>query len=461
MQASTLVEGNKIHFISLGCSRNLVDSEVMLGILLQSGYEVTEDFKTADYLIVNTCGFLAASRQESLDTIGEVFKEKKTSAKVIVAGCMVQKHSSEIKDKFPTIHSLVGTGAIEKILEAVQTPSQGEYIASAKSYLQMGEIPRKTSTPKHYAYLKIAEGCAKRCSFCIIPNIKGALQSKPIPQVVKEFKSLLDQGVKEIIFIAQDLGDYGKDRKEIGGLENLMEAVLEEKRDFWLRLLYLYPDEITDRMIDIMQNDKRVCRYLDMPIQHINNRILKTMRRKTTGDDIKATIRKLREKMPDIVIRTSLMVGFPGETEEEFEELVDFIQKYPLDNVGIFTYSKEEESHSATLEGHLPDDVKQRRFEKLAAVQKKTVAKLNKKYIGKKFTAFVEGFHPESEFLMTGRFYGQCPDIDGQIVINDGRKVDGFGKLYEVEITDIFEYDLIGRVIRPIKPAPAKLAMYG
>ncbi len=462
------IEGNKIHFTSLGCSRNLVDSEVMLGILLKSGYEATPHLEEADYLIVNTCGFLASSRQESCDTIGELFEVKKPSAKVIVAGCMVQKHKDQIKAQYQDIHYFLGSGDVEKVLEAIQAPVPGEAVTSARSYLEWGEVPRQLSTPKHFAYLKIAEGCAKQCAFCIIPKIKGPLRSKPVDQVVKEFNALLDQGVHEIILIAQDLGDYGKERKEVQGLENLVRELLKSPRDFWIRFLYLYPDEITDELIEIMAQDGRICPYLDMPLQHINDGMLKAMRRKTNREQIISIITKLRERLPSVVIRTSLMVGFPGETEAQFEELVDFIRDYPLDNIGIFKYSREEESSSAKMEGHIDEDVKQARYEKLAKAQMKLVKKRNKAYIGKRLKVVVEGYHPESDFLMRGRFYGQCPEIDGQVIINDGRNVTAFGVFYEVEITDIADYDLIGRVIAPIateekpaapKPPKLKLAM--
>lgn len=451
-----MFSGNKIHFVSLGCPRNLVDSEVMLGILLKAGYEATDQVAEADYLVVNTCGFLAASRQESSDTIGDLLKEKKQSAKLVATGCMVQKHSGELKEKFPDIHYFLGSGDVEKILEAIQSPEPGASITSAKSYLQWGEVPRQLSTPKNYAYLKIAEGCLKACSFCIIPKIKGPLRSKPEDQVVKEFQMLLSQGVHEVILIAQDLGDYAKEKKVKGGLEALLKKMLETPKDFWLRFLYLYPDEISDELIELMQKDARICAYLDMPIQHINNEILKRMRRKTSREEIIATLCKLREKIPHVVIRTSLMVGFPGETEEQFEELLDFIQEYPLDNVGIFKYSREEESHSAGLPDHVSEEVKEKRFQRLVKAQMKVIRKRNKRYVGQRLSVMVEGFHPESEYLMRGRFFGQCPEIDGQVIINDGRLVTGFGQLYEVEITDVADYDLIGRVVAPAKKAVNK-----
>jgi ribosomal protein S12 methylthiotransferase len=448
--------GNKIHFVSLGCARNLVDTEVMLGILLTSGYEVTEQIEKADYLVVNTCAFLASARKESSDAIESLFDSKKKGAKVIIAGCMVQKHKEELKAQFPDIHYFLGSGDMEKILEAVQSDVKGEAVTSARSYLEWGEIPRQLSTPKNYAYLKIAEGCAKQCAFCIIPKIKGPLRSKPQEQVLKEFDALLAQGVHEVILIAQDLGDYGKERKEKSGLENLVREMLKRKGDFWLRFLYLYPDEITEELLLLMASDSRICAYLDMPIQHINAAMLKAMRRKTSREQITTTIETLRTKIPGAVIRTSLMVGFPGETDEQFEEMVKFVQEHPLDNIGIFKYSKEEESPSAKMSGHLSDQIKQVRFEKLAAAQMKVVRKRNRTYIGKKLKVIIEGYHPDSPYLMRGRFYGQCPEIDGQVIINDGRKVDAFGKFYEVEITDVADYDLIGRVLAPasVKKTP-------
>ncbi len=441
--------GNKIHFISLGCPRNLVDSEVMLGILLKAGYEVSQELENADYLIINTCGFLEASRDESKSTIEEVLANKKPTAKLVVTGCMVQTHKDELKNNFPNIDYLLGSGDVEGILKAVQSETQGELITQARSYIEMGEVPRQISTPKHYAYLKIAEGCRKKCAYCIIPTIKGPLKSKPKKQILKEFHALLNQGVQEIILIAQDLGDYGKDfgNRDSKALIELIKEMLNVKQDFWLRLLYLYPDEITDELIDLINSDKRVCKYLDMPIQHINNDILKSMRRMTSKEDILRIISTLREKIPDVVIRTSLIVGFPGETKEQFQELVNFIQNTPLDNIGIFKYSNEKGSPAEKMERQIPEEVKSKRYRHLMKIQQKVLSARLKKMIGKKVEAVVEGYHPESKFLMQGRYQGQCPEIDGQIIINDGRKVQEFGKKYTVEITDCTVYDLIGRVL--------------
>ena len=438
---------NKFHFTSLGCARNLVDSEVMIGILLRAGYEVAPTAEEADFLVVNTCGFLESSRQEGLDTIRDLFAIKKPDAKVIAAGCMVQKHNHLLKEHFPNIHYLLGSGDVEKILDAVKADDAGLAVTSARSYLEWGEVPRTLSTPKHYAYLKIAEGCKKRCAFCIIPTIKGPLRSKTKEQVLKEFNALLSQGVFEVILIAQDLGDFGKDRKEKGALAELLKEMLKLDKKFWLRLLYLYPDEIDDELIAIMKSDARICPYLDMPIQHINDGVLKAMHRKTSRAQIIGIIEKLRKEVPGVVIRTSLMVGFPGETEREFQELIEFIQEHPLDNVGIFKFSLEKEAYAAKLENQISEEVKQERFERLVLAQKAIVSERNQLLIGKKVKAIVEGFHPDSEFLLRARFSGQCPEIDGQIIINDGRKVTAFGELYEVEITDALDYDLIGRVV--------------
>lgn len=441
--------GNKIFFISLGCPRNLVDSEVMLGILLKAGYEVSPQLEEADYIVINTCGFLEASRNESSETIQETLATKKKNAKLIVTGCMVQTHSDKLTQNFPKIDYLLGSGDVEGILKAVESTQQGQMITKARSYLEAGEVPRQVSTPKHFAYLKIAEGCRKRCAYCIIPSIKGPLKSKPKEQILKEFNILLNQGAKEIILIAQDLGDYGKDfgSKNLAAFIDLIQEMLKVKKDFWLRLLYLYPDEITDELIELIKSDKRICPYLDMPLQHINNDILKSMRRMTSREEIIEIITKLRREVPEVVIRTSLIVGFPGETEEQFEELVDFVKEYPLDNIGIFKYSREPQSTSYNLPDQIPEEIKEKRYHKLMQTQKKVVKKNNAKMVGKKLKAIVEGYHPESNLLMVGRYYGQCPEIDGQLIINDARKVKAFGEIYDVEITDFADYDLIGRVL--------------
>lgn len=440
------VRGNKIYFISLGCPRNLVDTEVMLGILLKAGYEPCEQLEEADYIVINTCGFLEDSREESLDTIEEALDGRKEHAKLIVTGCMVQSHSKDITDHYPEVDYLLGSGDVEGILKAVEADEQGKEISSAKSYLEAGEVPRQLSTPKHYAYLKIAEGCRKRCAYCIIPDIKGPLKSKSVERVLKEFRLLIEHGVKEIILIAQDLGDFGKDAgfKRSDGLVHLLKELLKEEGNFWLRLMYLYPDEITDELIALMKSDKRICPYLDMPIQHINDKILKSMHRATSKNQIEGIITKLRNEIPEVSIRTSLIVGFPGETEEQFEELKTFLQEFPLDNVGIFPYSPEEGSRAATYDNQIDDTIKEKRYLELMEIQKRVVEEKNKEMIGKKLEVIIEGYHPESDLLMIGRHSGQCPEVDTQVIINDTEGVTAFGERYLVEISDVAGIDLVG-----------------
>jgi ribosomal protein S12 methylthiotransferase len=446
------MNGNKVNFTSLGCPRNLVDSEVMLGILLKAGYEVTEEISKADYLVINTCGFLESSRMESKEAISILLEQKKKNAKLIVTGCMVSKHKDEIEKSFPGVHYLLGSGDVEGILKAVRADSPGIQIGSARSFLEAGEIPRQLSTPSHYAYLKIAEGCRKACAYCIIPRIKGPLQSKPIERILKEVRALLSQGVKEIILIAQDLGDFGKDKGfKAGNLAGLLREILKVEGEYWLRLLYLYPDEINDEMIDLMRSDQRLLPYLDMPIQHINDDILKAMRRTTSADQIKSVIVRLREKIPDIHIRTSLIVGFPGETEDQFEELIQFLKEYPLNHVGIFKYSQEQGTLAGIMDHQVSEKIKEERQKRLASAQLEVVRRLNEAMVGRKLEVIVEKYHPETDLFLVGRYFGQCPEIDGQVILNDWQKVETFGERYLVEITAVAGYDLVGSVLRPLK----------
>ncbi len=448
---------NKINFTSLGCPRNLVDSEVMLGILLKAGYEVTEEPEDADYLVVNTCAFLESSREESKAEIAELLECKKKNAKLIVTGCMVTKHREEIEKTFPGVHYLLGSGDVEGILKAVRSDAKGEAIGTARSYLEAGEIPRQLSTPGNYAYLKIAAGCRKGCAYCIIPKIKGPLRSKSKEQILKEFRGLLSQGVDEIILIAQDLGDYGKDRGE-ERLADLLKELLAVDGKYWIRLLYLYPDEIDEPLIDLIRSDSRILPYLDMPIQHINDSILKRMRRHTNARQIKETISRLREAVPDMHIRTSLIVGFPGETEEQFEELIAFVKEFPLNHVGIFTYSQEEGTPAGRMEEQIAQAVKEERQARLAAVQLEVVEKLNRNMVGRQLEVVVENYHPETDLFLVGRYFGQAPEIDGEVILNDWQAVNTFGERYLVEITDVAGYDLVGRVLRPSK-SKSKLSL--
>jgi len=451
-----------ILFQSLGCPRNFVDTEVMLGLSVQSGLQVTQSVEDADYLVLNTCGFLESARQESRETLEELLKSRKTHSKVIVTGCMVNLHKNEILQNYPAVDSVLGSAAIDKIMETIaeleEGPASTPLIRKSRrrSFLEQGDTPRFLATPPHYAYLKIAEGCKKQCSFCIIPRIKGRLQSKPIPQLVEEYQALLEYGVSEVILIAQDLGDYGKDwspiSKESSHLTDLLRALLgaseameHSQDDIWLRLLYLYPDEITPDLVELLKSEPRICPYLDMPIQHSHDDMLKLMRRKTTSEDIQQTIRTLRGSIPGIHIRTSLMVGFPGETDEHFEHLLQFCQEYELDNVGVFTYSNEKLAFSSKLPNHVPENVKEERYHRLMQTQLEIVERRNEERVKKKerLHVVVEGMEEDN---IVGRYYGQCPDIDGQVILEGNPRVCA-GERYWVELTGYHQYDLIGKVV--------------
>jgi ribosomal protein S12 methylthiotransferase len=423
----------------------------MLGIVLKKGFELTLNIADADYLVLNTCGFLESARQESRDEIYALIRQKKKDSRLIVTGCMANLHKDRILDEFPQVDQVLSAGSVDKILDAClsssRTVMEGD---SARSYLETAEVPRALATPPHYAYLKIAEGCRKRCSFCIIPKIKGKLRSKPKDQVIAECQALVSTGVREIILIAQDLGDYGKDRFIKDGLTDMLHDLTSsvEQPDLWIRLLYLYPDEITNGLIDLMEREPRIIRYLDMPIQHISDRMLKRMKRKTNAGDIRQALSNLRTRLPGIHIRTSLMVGFPGETETDFQMLLDFVREAKLDNVGVFQYSNEELAKSSQLDGHIPHEVKQDRYDRLMKAQLEVVREKNVNRIGDEFDVVIESLHPDDPDLIVGRYYGQCPQIDGEVIVfADSSRPPEPGKRYKVRVTDFHDYDLVGEVI--------------
>lgn len=437
----------KIHFTSLGCPRNWVDTETMMQKIVFSGYSITGKETEADILIVNTCGFLEEARKEAVDVIDTLLKLKKKDAKLIAVGCMVQKFSSILKDQFKDkIHYLIGAGDLEAILQAIQDEKKGSVITERKSFL-CNEKNRFFATPSHYAYLKIAEGCMKRCSYCLIPQIKGALKSKLIPQIVQEFRSLLSQGVFEIILIAQDLTDFGKDQKQKNALVVLIKELLKEKGDFWIRLMYVYPDNLSLELMQVMASDPRICPYIDMPIQHINDQILKKMLRATTKEKIYSVIQNLRAHIPEIAIRTSLIVGFPGETEEQFQELKAFLKEAQLDQVGIFAYSREKGTKAYELPDQVDEETKQKRVQELALCQQKIVERKNKKLLKKETLVLVDGYHPDSNLLIQARSQKQAPQIDSCFIINDINSIESFGKLYSVKTTTVLGHDLICQVV--------------
>ncbi|OGN66253.1 MAG: ribosomal protein S12 methylthiotransferase RimO [Chlamydiae bacterium RIFCSPLOWO2_01_FULL_28_7] len=433
----------KLYFTSLGCNRNLVDSEVMIDKLLKNNLVLSDDIINSDLFVINTCGFLKEARDEAFVVLDEIFLNKKKSAKVIVTGCMANVFSNLIKEKYPEVFSILSTGNIDKIFDASLT---SQIKIDNLSYLQK-DFARVLTTPSHLTYVKVSEGCYKACAFCIIPKIKGKLVSRTNQSILKEINLLLSQNVFEINLIAQDLLDYGKDRNEKNALINLIKEILKIDKKFWLRLLYVYPDEITDELIELISQDDRICKYIEMPIQHVNNRILKLMKRKTSKEKIEDIFKKLKSKMPSFSIRTSLMVGFPSETEEEFLEMVDFIKKYPIDNLAVFKYSNEKLSQSYNLENQIDEEIKQKRFEILTKEQFKQIKKRQKKLIGQTLEVLIDGYHKESDLLATARHQGQCFEVDSNVLINDISKIKKMGSVHRVKIIDNSSYDLIAEII--------------
>jgi ribosomal protein S12 methylthiotransferase len=433
-----------VYFASLGCSRNLVDSEVMIHKLIQANYHLTNEIENANVLVINTCGFLKDARDEGYSILDEMFLNKKKQAKVIVTGCMANLFFNDLKKRYPDIHSIISAGEIDSLIEAILNKT---YKNEKKSFVQQRDFKRVLTTLSHLSYLKISEGCKKSCSFCIIPKIKGPLISRSITSIVDEFKHLLDQGIFEINLIAQDLLDYGKDRNEKNALITLIKEFLKIKKDFWLRLHYIYPDDITEEFMDLVLSDDRICNYLDMPIQHISNNVLKNMRRRTTKEKIIKIITYLKEKDPNFSIRTSLMVGFPNESDEDFNELIEFIKKYEINHIGVFKYVDEPFASSFKFENKIDQKTIDDRFNQLTQLQYDLVQERNKKLINKEVSVLIDDYHKESDLLIVGRLKSQGYEVDSNIIINDISKIDSFGRVYRAKIIDVSGYDLIAQIL--------------
>jgi ribosomal protein S12 methylthiotransferase len=445
----------KVHFISLGCPKNLVDSEIMAGTLMKDGYQVVGDHNDADTVIVNTCGFIEDSKKESIQKILEMGELKKTGQlkKLVVAGCLTQRYKDDLVEGLPEADLFVGSGEFQNIAKIMKASNEGEKnkrFFNLPTYLQEDTTPRVNSQPGHRAYLKISEGCMKRCAFCAIPLIRGNLQSRTIQNIVNEAKLLAAGGVKELIIISHDFTDYGWDlrRKNPEAKESpveLLKALTEVEGIQWIRLLYLYPDGITSEMIDLMKNNKKLVKYFDMPLQHVNDAVLKSMNRKMTRGEIEAALKIIRTEIPDAVIRTQFIVGFPGETEEQFEELLGFISEQQFDRVGCFKYSPEESTPGGKMENQIDDETKQRRYEAVMEVQQNISREKHRAFIGKTVEVLVEGFSEETDLLLQGRTSQQAPEIDGVVLINDGQA--NVGDMVKVLVTDSMEYDLIGEIV--------------
>lgn len=446
---------NKVHFISLGCPKNLVDTEIMVGTLMKDGYSIVGDEESADTVIINTCGFIEDSKRESIQKIlemGELKKQGKIK-RLVVAGCLTQRYKSDIVDELPEADLFVGSGEfqnIDKILDENKKGSEKRAFFNLPTYLQDSSTPRVNTQPKHRAYLKISEGCLKRCAFCAIPLIRGNLQSRTIENVVNEAKLLVAGGVKEIIIISHDFTDFGWDlkRKNPEAKESpyeLLKALDQVDGLQWIRLLYLYPDGLDMETLKLIQSSKKIVKYFDMPLQHINNDVLKKMNRKMTKEEISEVVKNIRTLMPEAIIRTQFIVGFPGETEEQFNELVEFIKENEFDRVGCFSYSPEENTPAGKMLDQLDEETKQRRHDILMKTQQKISKKLQKRMIGKVLDVMVEGLSEETDLLLQGRNSQQAPEIDGVTLINSGTA--DVGQIVKVRITDSLEYDLIGEIV--------------
>ncbi|MEI7440134.1 MAG: 30S ribosomal protein S12 methylthiotransferase RimO [bacterium] len=442
----------KVHIISLGCARNLVDSENMAGLLQgDKGYKLSDHANEADIIIVNTCGFIDEAKQESIDTILGAAENKKNGncKKLVVTGCLSERYPQELKDSLPEVDLITGTAAFPRIVEELESlknstssePKVKIHTDRAKDY----DLPRANSLSSHSAYLKLAEGCAKRCSFCIIPKLRGNLRSRSIESLVTEAQTLIQNGVREINLIAQDLTDYGRDRKDGATLAELLKKLVQIEDLKWLRLFYVYPDQLSDDVIQLVRDEEKICKYLDVPIQHISDKILTRMNRHTNKEQIRSMIARLKKEIPNLFIRTSLMVGFPGETQEDFLELKNFVKEGLLDHVGVFTYSHEEGTPSFRLPDDVPAEVKKQRQAEIYALQEEILNKNLRSLVGQTLEVLVEGQHPETELLLRGRFFGQAPQVDNMVIIQEGHA--DIGSFMKVEIRDIAGMDLVGGIV--------------
>ncbi|MFM6930351.1 MAG: 30S ribosomal protein S12 methylthiotransferase RimO [Bdellovibrio sp.] len=448
-------ENKKVHFISLGCPKNLVDSEIMAGTLMKDGYEVVGEADHADTVIVNTCGFIEDSKKESIQRILDMsdLKQEGKIKKVVVAGCLTQRYKDDLVEGLPEADLFVGSGEFQNIAKILKNADAGEKqktFFNLPTYLQEEATPRVNSQPGHRAYLKISEGCMKRCAFCAIPLIRGNLQSRSIDAIVAEAKLLVAGGVKELIIISHDFTDYGFDirRKDPTRKESpveLLRALDQVEGLQWIRLMYLYPDGITQEMVKLIAASKKIVKYFDMPLQHINDAVLKSMNRKMTRDEIETALMNIREHIPEAVIRTQFIVGFPGETQEQFEELLNFVAEQEFDRVGCFKYSPEENTPGGRMDNQVDDETKDFRHDALMEVQQNISREKHRDFVGKTIEVIVEGFSEETDLLLQGRFWGQAPDIDGVVLINDGEAQ--VGDMVKVQVTDSMEYDLIGAIV--------------
>lgn len=438
----------KVGFISLGCPKNQIDTEIMLHELAEAGYELTPEDTEADIIIINTCGFIESAKQESIDNILDVawLKKNRDLRGIVVCGCLAQRYREQIFEEMPEVDALVGSGSIHEIVEAVKSVDEGKKFSSFKdmSELELGGN-RIITTPEYSAYLKIAEGCDNHCTYCAIPAIRGSFRSRPMEDIIEEAKELESTGTKELVLVAQDTTRYGVDLYGEYRLAELLHRLGEETDIPWIRLLYCYPDKITDELVDEIANNSQVVKYIDLPIQHISDSVLKRMNRHGDGAMIRSVIKKLRDRIPGITIRTTAIVGFPGETEDDFTLLCEFVKETKFDRFGAFTYSREEDTPAYDMPDQIDEQVKQDRLDRIMAIQYDVVAEKNEQTDGKTIQVLCEDYDVVSECYY-GRSAGDAPEIDGRIFFTSAKKLIS-GEFVNVRITGTIDYDLTGEVI--------------
>ncbi len=438
----------KIMMVSLGCDKNLVDTEMMLGMLSEQGYTFTDDETEAEVMIVNTCCFIGDAKEESINTLIEMGALKQTACVrvLIAAGCLAQRYAAEIRKEIPEVDAIVGTSAVDEIVRAVEETLCGEQ----RTYMKELDLKpaagkkRIVTTGGHYAYLKIAEGCDKRCSYCIIPKVRGSYRSVPMEILLEEARVLARGGVKELILVAQETTLYGRDLYGEKKLPELLQKLCEIPGLHWIRLLYCYPEEITEELIDVMRTEKKICHYLDMPIQHASDVVLKRMGRRTTRAEITERIRRMREQIPDICIRTTLITGFPGETKENHEEMLDFIRENSFDRLGAFLYSPEEGTAAAEMPGQIPKKIKKKRRDEIMLLQQELAFQKAAAFCGHVMDAMIEGKLVDEDCYVA-RTYRDAPSVDGYVFLSTDRELVS-GDIVSVRITGAHEYDLLGEL---------------
>jgi len=456
----------KIGLISLGCPKNLVDSEVMLGLAQRAGHELTQDPSAADVLVVNTCAFIDSAKQESIDTILEMAEHKKDGAcrRLIVTGCMAERYRDELKKEIPEIDAVLGTGEVPQIVGAIAPGAaplplyRRDQLApgpqppvptgrrEAPTYIYDADTPRLFATPRHYAYVKIAEGCDYKCAFCIIPTLRGAYRSRPGESIVREARALADRGVKELLLISQDTTFYGIDRGERGALARLLRELNEIDGLEWIRLLYLYPTTIDDATLAAMADCEKVCKYIDLPLQHASNDVLKRMKRPGTRETYDRLLTRIRDRVPGVALRTTFIVGFPGETDRDVDQLRGFIRDHSFDHVGVFTYSHEEGTSAFDLDDDVPGRVKAGRRASVMALQKELVGERQSARIGQRVRVLIDGPSAEHDLVLKARLATQAPDIDAAVFLTDcDPSAFRAGEFAEVEIVGARDYDLVAR----------------